>query len=146
MKSGKRNNRPLCKFATHKGSEDEKRPAYPLSGSAIPRDALTKDEFVVLISILKKTEHMQSPLSPAAVWRSGLLASFDRFQAPVIAIGFLKAKGRKFPALPAAPPQRLTPNLTTKPPLSTRKQGSKAKRSGFLQKCWTKGTATAALF
>ena len=46
---------------SYEGSEDEKKARIFLAQLGIPYDALTKDEFVVLIGILQKSDHLQSP-------------------------------------------------------------------------------------
>ena len=55
----------LQEAMSYEGSEGEKKARIFLAQLGIPYDALTKEEFVVLVGILKKSEHMKSPYN----WR-----------------------------------------------------------------------------
>lgn len=55
----------LKEAMNYEGSEGEKKARIFLAQLGIPYDALTKEEFVVLVGILKKSEHMKSPYN----WR-----------------------------------------------------------------------------
>lgn len=62
---GKRSGSGYSKTVTrghdYEGSEGEKKARIFLAQLSIPYDALTKEEFVVLVGILKKSEHMKIP-------------------------------------------------------------------------------------